>query len=233
MKLLLTSAGLTNNSIRSALMDLLGKPIASSKAVFIPTAMYANPAGSGYVWDELREQGDMGWQELGVLELTVLPSIPQEYWLPPLEAADVIWVGGGNTGYLSYWMHASGFAKKVPELLKKAVYVGVSAGSMVVTHSLHVNLEELKETGIYHDDEYNEAAPPNAGLDKTLKLVDFVVRPHLNLVEYFPNITLSRLERAAARVDVPMYAIDDQTAIKVVDGDVQVISEGQWKLFEK
>jgi hypothetical protein len=60
-----------------------------------------------------------------------------------------------------------------------------------------------------------------------------VIRPQLNLVEYFPNITLSYLEKAAARVDKPMYAIDDQTAIQVVDGNVGVISEGEWKLFEK
>ncbi len=233
MKFLLTSAGLTNTSIRVALEDLLGKPIASSKAVYIPTAMYANPGGSGFVWNELREQGELGWQELGMLELTTLPSLPEHYWLPSLEAADVIWVGGGNTGYLSYWVQASGFAQRVPRLLSKAVYVGVSAGSMMVTHSLHVNLSELKETGMYHDDEYNEAAPPNAGSNKTLGLVDFVIRPHLNLVEYFPNLTLCYLERAASRVDVPMYAIDDQTAIQVVDGKVVVISEGEWKLFEK
>ncbi len=233
MKLLLTSAGLTNKSIRVALEDRLGKPIASSKAVYIPTAMYGHPGGSSFVWKGLREQGELGWQELGVLELTTLPSLPEQYWLPPLEAADVIWVSGGNAWYLSYWMQASGFAQRVPKLLSKAVYVGVSAGSMMVTHSLHVNLEELKATGRYHDDEYNTVAPPNAGSDKTLGLVDFVIRPHLNLVEYFPTITLSYLEKAAARVAMPMYAIDDQTAIQVVDGNVGVISEGEWKLFEK
>ncbi len=108
-------------------------------------------------------------------------------------------------------MQASGFAQRVPKLLSKAVYVGVSAGSMMV----------------------NTVAPPNAGSDKTLGLVDFVIRPHLNLVEYFPTITLSYLEKAAARVAMPMYAIDDQTAIQVVDGNVGVISEGEWKLFEK
>ena len=233
MKLLLTSAGLTNKSIRGALEDLLGKPIASSKAVYIPTAMYGNPAGNSFVWRGLREQGELGWQEFGVLELTTLPSLPLEYWLPSLEAYDVILVTGGNVFYLSYWMQASGFAQRLPGPLAKAVYVGISAGSLVVTHSLHINLEEFKKTGIYHDDDYDVLAPPNAGSDKTLGLVDFVIRPHLNLVEYFPNITLSYLEQAATRLDTPMYAIDDQTAIQVVDGHVRVISEGEWKLFEK
>jgi dipeptidase E len=110
--------------------------------------------------------------------------------------------------------------------------VGVSAGSMVVTHSLHVNREELEKSGIYNDDEYDEVAPPNAGSDKTLKLVDFVIRPHLNS-EDFPKVTLVHFETSASRIDVPMYVIDDQTAIKVVDSDVRVISEGVWKLFKK
>lgn len=233
MKLLLTSAGLTNTSIRGALEGLLGKSISSSTVVHIPTGTYGAPGGSTYVWRGLREQGELGWQELGVLELTTLPSLPEQYWLPPLEATDVIWVSGGNVFYLSYWMQASGLAQKIPDLLSKAIYVGVSAGSMLATPSLPVNREVLKETGIYRDDDYNTVAPPKAGSDKTLGLVDFVIRPHLNLVEYFPKITLSYLEKAATRLDTPMYAIDDQTAIQVVDGHVRVISEGEWKLFEK
>lgn len=232
MKLLLTSAGITNDSIRQALVDMLGKPIAQSKAVCILTAMYALPGGNIYAWQMLKELGEMGWQEFGVLELTALPSILEEHWLPTLEAADVIWVSGGITLYLSYWMQTSGFANKLPELLKKAVYVGVSAGSMVVTHSLNLNRAELARTGIYYDDEYDEAAPPNAGSDQTLKLVDFVIRPHLNS-DGFLAATLDSMEKWSAKVAVPLYAIDDQTAIKVVDGEVEVISEGEWKLFEK
>ncbi len=230
MKLLLTSAGITNGSIRKALVDLLGKPIAESKAICIPTAIYALRGGNGYAWQELKELAEMGWEEFGVLELTALPSILEEHWLPDVETADIIIVGGGNTGYLSYWMQESGLAQKLPELLKTKVYMGISAGGGMVTHSLNINHERLKKTGSYYDDEYDEAAPPNAGSDKTLKLVDFVIRPHLN-ADYFPAATLENMEKWAAKVDVPLYAFDDQTAIKVVDGKVEVISEGEWKKF--
>jgi len=230
MKLLLTSAGITNDSIRKALVDLLGKPIAQSKALCVPTAIYASPGGNGYAWRELKELGELGWQEFGVLELTALPSSTEAYWLPALEAADVIIVGGGNTGYLSYWMHESGLAEKLPELLKNKVYMGISAGGVMVTHSLNISHEQLENTGIYYDDEYDEAAPLNAGSHWTLKLVDFVIRPHLN-ADYFPAATLENMEKWAAKIDVPLYAFDDQTAIKVVDGKVEVISEGEWKKF--
>jgi len=174
----------------------------------------------------------MAWQRFGVLELTALPTLLEEHLLPALEAADLIIVGGGNGGYLSYWMQASGLAERLPELLEARVYLGVSAGSLLVTHGLNVDRQRLQETGIYYDDQYEEAAPPNAGSDKTLKLVDFVMRPHLNAADY-PGATLELMERAAGKVDVPLYAIDDQTAIKVVDGAVTVVSEGEWNLFEK
>lgn len=230
MKFLLTSAGVTNEQIHTALVDLLGRPVAEARAICVPTAIYALPGGTSDAWRMLREIAGMGWQDFGLLELTALPSILEEHWLPAVEAADIIIVGGGNTGYLSYWLYESGFAAKLPQLLKEKVYLGVSAGSMVVTHSLNIDHDVLAESGIFYDDEYDEAAPLHAGSDKTLKLLDFVIRPHLNS-EWFPTATLDFMEQAAAKVDVPLYAFDDQTALKVVDGRVEVISEGAWKLF--
>lgn len=232
MKLLLTSAGITNDGICVALVALLGKPIAEAKAVYVPTAIYAMPDGIAYCWQGLEEVGTMGWREFGVLELTALPSILEEHWLPTVEAADVIVVGGGNTPYLSYWMQRSGLAEKLPALLRDTVYVGMSAGSIVATHSLYVNPEILAETGIYNDDLYNDVAPPHAGSDETLRLVDFVIRPHLNH-EAFPNITIDRMAQEAAKIAVSVYVIDDQTAIKVDDDKIEVISQGTWTVFEK
>jgi dipeptidase E len=231
MKLLLTSAGITNDRIRKALLDLLGKPIEQSKALCVPTAIYALAGGNGYSWAMLKEL-ELGWQEYGVLELTALPSLLEEHWLPAVEAADVIIVGGGNGFYLSYWLQQSRLAQKLPELLKNKVYVGVSAGSAIVTHSINVNRSKLEKTGVYHDDEYDETGPSKASSVKTLKFVDFTLRPHLH-AGYFPTASLENMEHWAAKVDVPLYAIDDQTAIKVVDGAVEVVSEGQCKRFEE
>lgn len=231
MKFLLTSAGITNTSIHAALLDLLGKPIAEATAVCIPTAIYGLPGGVGDAWLLLRAL-DLGWREYGVLELTALPSMREEHWRPALEAADVIIVGGGNTGYLSYWLQASGLAATLPALLETKVYIGVSAGSAMVTQGVHVNQDVLAQTGVYYDDEYDEAAPLHFGSDQTLKLVDIVIRPHLN-ADYFPKITRAFAAQAAAKVDVPLYAFDDQTALKVVDGTIEVISEGDWAVFNQ
>jgi dipeptidase E len=120
----------------------------------------------------------------------------------------------------------------LPALLEDRVYVGISAGSAVATPGLNYDPGHLERTGVYYDDEYGEAAPPGAGSARGMGLVDFVLRPHLN-AEYFPAATMEMMERAAAKVDAPLYAIDDQTAIKVVDGKAEVVSEGEWRLFER
>jgi hypothetical protein len=79
VKLLLTSAGIKNASIRDALVDLLGKPIAESSALCIPTATYPI-SGPGSAWRFITGRAttpmcELGWKSLGVLELTALPSI--------------------------------------------------------------------------------------------------------------------------------------------------------------
>jgi dipeptidase E len=175
MKLLLTSAGLVNTAIVEALEDLLGKPIGAASVMYVPTAIHATPGGVGYAWRMLDTARLGEWNEVGFLELTALPSVPTERWLPQLESADVVMVGGGNTPYLSFWFERSGFAALLPRLLRRAVYVGVSAGSLVVGSNLYVDRERLAREGVY-DDMYGDAAPFGSGSDTALALVDFADR---------------------------------------------------------
>lgn len=178
----------------------------------------------------VKHYGEMGWAKLGTLELTALPTIEEDHWLPFVESSDAILVSGGNTGYLSYWFQQSGFAQRLPGLLEERLYVGISAGSTMVAPGQNYDPKRLEQDGIYYDDEYEEAAPRNAGSAWGMGLVNFTLRPHLN-ADYFPMANMEMMERAAAKLDYPLYAIDDQTAIKVVDGDVEVVSEGEWRLF--
>jgi dipeptidase E len=220
MKLLLTSGGISNTSIRNALVALLGKPIAESSALYIPTAIYANRNGATLAAQVIRgEIGDpfcdAGWKSLGVLELTALPSIPEDYWLPRVQEIDALLVGGGDPLYLCHWMRQSGLAELLPSLRRETVYVGLSAGSMVMAPNI--------------GEEFVGWRPPTGG-DGTLGAVDFAIFPHLDN-EALPENTMADAERWAAGMQVPAYAIDDQTAIKVTDGTVEVVSEGHWKLF--
>ena len=231
MKLLLTSVGVTNDSIRKALLELLGKPLEECRAVQISTALYASPSGPEDAYQMAKYYGEMGWKALGTLELTALPTIEEEHWLPFVESSDAILVSGGNTGYLSYWFKQSGFAERLPSLLEERVYFGISAGSTMVTPDQNYDPERREREGVYYDDEYEEAAPRNAGSAWGMSLEGFAFRPHLN-AHYFPMANMQMMERAAAKLDYPLYALDDETAIKVVDGEVEVVSEGEWRLFK-
>ena len=221
MKFLLASAGIKNASIRKALLDLLGKPIAECNALCIPTASYANPEGPLRAWNFISGNEpqcpmiELGWKSMGNLELTALPSIDKARWLPSVEAADVLLVNGGDPLYLSYWMQQSGLADLLPSL--RAVWVGLSAGSMIMAPSIG---------------EWFVGWKPPTGVDKTLGMVNFAMFPHLDH-PMLPYNTMAHAEKWAASMTVPAYAMDDETAIQVVDGEVKVISEGHWKLFPR
>ncbi|MBM7505799.1 Type 1 glutamine amidotransferase-like domain-containing protein [Agromyces aurantiacus] len=218
MKLLLTSAGVGNPTIRAALVDLLGKPIEECSALCIPTAAYGHGSSEG-AWRFISGRSplhmvDQGWKSLGVLELTALPSIERELWVPVLEQADVLLAGGGDSLYLAHWMRESGFVDLLPTL-SNTVWVGLSAGSMALTPRI----------GEY----FVEWQPPGGG-NEALGVVDFSIFPHLDHPN-LPQNTLAHAERWAATLPNAAYAIDDDTAIVVAAGAVRVVSEGSWTHF--
>lgn len=223
MKLLLTSAGIRNASIHAALLDLLGKPIADCRALCIPTALYGHPQGSPQnTWRFISGNQpstpmcELGWQSVGVLELTALPSIDKARWLAWVQQADVLLVDGGDALYLCHWMRQSGLADVLQGMPDK-VWVGLSAGSMVMTPRV--------------GDAFVENKPPITGDDRALGVVDFAIFPHLDYPGWDSN-TMASAEVWAAGIGCPSYAIDDQTALQVVDGTVKVVSERHWRYFD-
>ncbi|MEV4764528.1 Type 1 glutamine amidotransferase-like domain-containing protein [Micromonospora chokoriensis] len=226
MKFLLTSGGISNPSISDGLVDLLGKPIAESTALFIPTAVHPFPGGAERAWKAVHGRADipltqLGWKSLGLLELTALPTIREENWVPAVREADALLVWGGDVLYLTHWMRQSGLADLLPSLTD-TVYVGVSAGSIAVTP---YNCDAEFDLGFVPDgsDRAQDA-------DRALGLVDFTLYPHLNHPD-MEDTTLPDIQKWASGIPVPTYAIDDDTAITVVDGSVDVVSEGEWTLI--
>jgi dipeptidase E len=220
VKLLLTSAGIKNASIQDALVELLGKPIAEADALCIPTALYGHPyAGPRQAWRCISgvETGTptvgLGWKSIGVLELTALPSLDEERWVPLVREVDVLLVEGGDAAYLAHWVRASGLLELMPSL-DDTVWVGVSGGSMVMTP--RIGADFVSWDG------------PDG--DTTLGVVDFSIFPHLDNPD-LPWNSLAQAERWAAEIAAPAYAIDDETAIRVVDGAVDIVSEGHWQLL--
>lgn len=218
MKLLLTSGGVKNPSIHAALLALLGKPTAEASALCITTASYAIPGGPRLAYEFISGQSstpmcELGWKSLGVLELTALPSIDKDLWVPTVQQTDVLLVNGGDPLYLCHWMQKSGLADLIPSF--PGVYVALSAGSMIMAPRIGQDFVGWK---------------PPSGDDQTLGLVDFSIFPHLDHIA-LPKNHMGNAEKWAAKLTNPAYVIDDETAIQVVDGTTEVISEGKWTLL--
>ncbi|UNK72348.1 Type 1 glutamine amidotransferase-like domain-containing protein [Microbacterium sp. H1-D42] len=219
MKLLLTSGGVTNTSIQEELERMLGKPVADANALVVPTAQWGHPmcgplSARGTVagippWGGMTA---LGWKSVGMLELTALSSIGAERWIPWVRDADALLVDGGDATYLCHWMRESGLAGLIPEL-DDTVWVGVSAGSMVMTPRIGDDFVRWQ----------------GAVDDTVLGLVDFSIFPHIGV---FPDNTFPEAERWAREIGGPCYALDDQSAIAVEGKRVNVISEGEWRRLD-
>ena len=229
MKALLTSSGITNPSILGALVELLGKPIEESTALIIPTAIYPFPGGANYAWRALHNpMTELGWKSLGVLELSVLPSIDSDAWVPTVQEADALLVWGGDPLFLARWMRQSGLADLLPTL--NAVYVGVSAGAIVAAPTFVETPRAADEPVSSEEAVFAPDLHRHLVTGRGLGLTDFAVIPHYEHPDHLDASRANAVEWAA-RIPHPTYALDDASAVKVVDGEATVVSEGEWHLF--
>jgi dipeptidase E len=217
MKLLLTSNGLSNSSIANALFDLAGKPPEEITVCFIPTASNV-------------EQGDKNWfiedllnlykQNFKSIEIADISAVDEHIWKPAFERADVLFFEGGNTYHLMKWLNKTTLSKTLKKLLEGKVYVGVSAGSMVTNPDLSLKLSQV----IYEEDmtETEEL--------EGLNYVDFYFLPHLNS-KYFSKMRSENISKVAETINKKIYALDDNSAIKINDDKLEIISEGKWEEF--
>ena len=217
MRLLLTSAGITNPSLAIALSELLGKQFKTSHVTFIPTAANIEKGDKSWLVDDMANIKKLGFSVFDIVDIAV---VPKNIWQESFTKADVFVFGGGVVAYLMKWMVKSGVANVLPSLLKTKVYVGISAGSMVTAKTL-----SLTSTSILYYEQTGNLNPM-----KGLGLVDFEIRPHLNSPN-FPKVTLENLATLEKNIPYPFYATDDNTAVKVIDVRVEAVTEGAWKKF--
>lgn len=219
MKLLLTSGGLRNETQREALRELLGKPFEEANVAYIPTASLAEPGDHGWLIAGMNRVHDLGWREFRVVELN---SLPRQMVLDRLLRADVLYVEGGNQYHLARSITGNDLAADILEALESRVYVGVSAGSMIFSRNLtEHSADVIGDTADLHLLGATTLQPP-------FGLFAWYLKPHLDSPD-FPERDDAWADRIAERADFPIYFIDDQTAIKVVDDKVDVISEGRWR----
>lgn len=214
MKLLLTSGGITNKSIAKALFDLVGKKPEDTSLAFIPTASNVEMGDKSWFINDLINLKNQKFKSIDIADISV---VDEKNWRPKLKGADVLYFEGGNCYHLMEWINKSGLAVFLPELLKAKVYAGASAGSMVTGKDLALRISQM----VYEED-----------LDKTediagLNFVDFYFLPHLNSPD-FKNIREDFIKETVKGMPEKIYALDDNSALKVVDGKIEVIGRGKW-----
>ncbi len=214
MKLLLSSAGLSNQTVVSALEKLLGKSAKGIKLAFIPTAANVEAGDKSWMIDDLNNFIKAGFE----VDIVDISAVSKDIWLPRLQTAEVLILGGGNTFHLMYWVKKSGLQDELPELLKTKVYAGISAGSCIAGPTILNSVQNL--FGESYEIEIRDG----------LGLVNFQIIPHLNS-PYFEKIREENLEEASKKISEPVYVIDDQSAVAVEDEKVEVVSEGKWRKF--
>jgi len=232
MKLLLTSNGLSNDSIAETFADLIGKDPKDAKVAFILTAANPERDDKGWLIDDLYRIKQRGYF-VDIIDLTAFDEDKLRKIISPMDA---VFVGGGSSFYLSYWMDKSGMIHILKDFMKDKVYAGISAGSMVAGASL-LPSDALEDLQAFRDDHYYD----NSGRDesykdqssyKTLNYVNIVFRPHFNSPT-FPKVRKEVLEQVVDKLPAPLYALDDESALKVVNGNIEVITEGDWLVLNK
>lgn len=231
MKLLLTSQSIYNKSIESALRSLMGEPSKDSMAVYITTSQNGAVGDKSWFVRNLNDAFNIGWKSFEIIDLAAMIDLPKDMWWTRIEMADVLFVGGGANYYLGYWFEKSGLSGMLPDLLKEKIYIGASAGSVIITKSLVTASQSLRQIADKKPLNMNVLGPEGQRSSRSLGLVDILLRPHYRGPNY-PYITDELLQRVADINAHRLYAIDDNSALKVVGDSIEVVSEGQWRRFD-
>ncbi|MFC1615063.1 Type 1 glutamine amidotransferase-like domain-containing protein [Patescibacteria group bacterium] len=223
MKLLLTSDGIRNKAISNALFELVGKKPEDTSLVFVPTASNMEGGDKTCLIDDLINLKNQNFKSIDIVDIS---AVDKDVWLPRFEEADILFFGGGNSYYLMEWFNKSGLTELLPELLKTKVYAGLSAGSMILGKELGLKISQV----LYNED-----------LDRTeemngLGLIDFYFLAHLNS-EFFPNIKDNlkegKIKEIVKNMNEKVYALDDNSALKITDGKIEVVGEGKYLILNE
>ena len=212
MKLLLTSLGISNQTLANAVIEMVGKPVKDIKIGFIPTAVNVDEGNKDWFIDQLTDLQKLGFEQIDIVE------IASEFvdWKTKLEAADVIYAGGGNPYYLLEMMRRINFGEWLRPRLEEKVYVGGSSGAIVLSPTI----------GVAKIKSYESKNVPNLQDLNGFAFVDFEVGPH---IPDWP--TYEEAEEYAKTTKNKFYAIDNKTGVQVFNDEIKVISEGEWKEY--
>ncbi len=219
MKLLLTSAGIRNESIAKALKDLVGKSFSDTKIVFIPTAANRDTDDKGWLIDNILDFKGQNFKSVDIVDIA---GLPENIWQPHLLKADIICFGGGDETYLSRIFEEQKMKEFLLPILTTKVYMGISAGSMVAGISLPKGLSK-----VFFAEEDSES-----DCWVGMELCDLTFIPHLNS-SFFKQVRGKVLDFYKEEFTCKTYATDDETAIKIDGAKIEIVGKGDYWIFNK
>lgn len=205
MKLLLCSEAFRTSGTVQACVELCGKPQDQISIAIINEGYAIEDDDKRWVLHNFR---DIANNFSGPIDMVNLLALPLETVESRIAKYDVIFVVGGGTDYLMHVFNKTGFSKLLPKLLQTKVYVGSSAGSMI--------MGRRTPSSAYHAI-YGKS--DTFGVQEYLGFVDLAIRAHLNNPE-FPNNTPEGLKMASAGINFSVYGLQDDSAL-VIDGSTQ------------
>ena len=211
MKLLLTSAGIMNQTLAEGLISLLEVPLHEVKIGFIPTAANVEEGNKDWFIDQITNLQKYGFNWIDIIDI----SVPSVDWQDRLESVDVVCISGGNTFYLLDQVRRTKFDVWLEKNKNSKIYLGMSAGSIIMTPTIAV--ASVDNGDINFDGLKNLQG---------LNFVDFEISPHTP--ENVSHIANKKYLKTSKN---KLYAIDNETGIKILSGNVEVLSEGQWLLY--
>ncbi len=227
MKLLLASGGITNDELADELARLVGKPFSELRIGFIPSAAFGDPSSDkSWLIKDMNRLVERG----ATVAVISLADLTAEEIAEQLAPVDVVFMGGGQTFYLSWLLQQKGIFELLPKLLETKVYAGISAGSMIATPSLRTVSYAVHQPGV-SDEDLENLGPKNRSSARTLGFVPFMIRPHLG-GDPKMNFAQEMIQSAANTAKLPVYVLDDNSAVSVDGDDVKVVSDGEWYKLE-
>lgn len=208
MKLILSSFGITNQTIADSLIKLTSKSPFETKIGFVPTAANVEPGNKDWFLSQISDLNKFGYNFIDIVDI----SASDVNWKERLSQADVIFVSGGNTFHLLKCIRETGFDVWLKQNLDSKVYVGSSAGGIICTPTIAIAGVEPGDENVHNLTDLT-----------AMNLVDFEVSPHTpEMLSYEAN------EDYAKTIENTLYALDDTSAIEVVDGEMRVVTEGKY-----
>ncbi|MFA5132380.1 MAG: Type 1 glutamine amidotransferase-like domain-containing protein [Candidatus Paceibacterota bacterium] len=213
MKILLTSSGLTNDSIARALSDLAGKSLSELNLLFIPTAANTEGGDKGWLINNLTDFQKFQFKSIDILDIAAVSS---DIWKKRFEEKDIICFGGGNEKYLAEIFSHVGMKEYLLSSFGERVYMGISAGSMSAGN--FISNELYRE--VFPEEDFGEIT------EKGMGLYDFCFIPHLNN-SFFAHIRKENLEKVKGLFVKSVYSTDDETAIKINGDTIEIVGTGE------